>query len=103
MELVRDIVVIVFAVTGTVTSVVILFMALKLYGPAIGALGRIGRAADDIHGAADMARTGVRAAKGTVEVVAPVLLGPGVPRLVSRVPGALRLANRLIRFRSSED
>ena len=53
METMRDIVVIVFSVTGTVTSVVLLIVGFKLQGRASQALERVGRASDDIHEAAE--------------------------------------------------
>ena len=66
METVRDIVVIGFGVTGTVTSLVPLLICTKLYGRASRALERIGLAAEDIHEAAEGARSRVRLAQTLV-------------------------------------
>ncbi len=96
METVRDIVVIVFGVTGTVTSIVLLIVSIKLYGRASQALERVGLAAEDIHGAAEGARSRVRLAKGVFEVMSPVLPGLGWLRLTSRGAAALPEAVRFI-------
>ncbi len=101
METVRDIVVIVFGVTGTVTSLVLVIVSTKLYGRASQALERVGLAAEDIHGAAEGARSRVRLVKGVLEVVSPLLPGSGWVRLTSRgaaaLPGAVRLISRVKR------
>lgn len=96
METVRDIVVIVFGVTGTVTSLVLLIVCYKLYPRVSQALERIGRAAEDIHGAAEGARSGARIASGVLDVVGPVLPGPGLLRLAYRGTAALPRAVRFI-------
>ena len=77
MDTGRDIVVIVFGVTGTITSLVLIIVSTKLYGRASQALERVGIAAEDIHGAAEVARSRVRLAKGVFEVMSPVLPGIG--------------------------
>ncbi len=64
MESMRDIIVTAFSVTGTVASVVLLIICLKLYGRPSQALERVGRASDDIHDAAEGAHSGVRLAIG---------------------------------------
>ncbi len=101
MESVRDIVVTVFSVTGTVTSVVLLIMCLKLYGRASQALERVGRASDDLHAAAEGARSGMRLAKGALDVVGPALPGPSWFRVSYRaaaaIPRAVRFISRLKR------
>ena len=96
MESVRDIVVIVFSVTGTVTSVVLLIICFKLYGRTSQALERVGRASDDIHEAAEGARSGVRLAIGTLQVVGPVLPGPSWFRVTYRTAAAIPRAVRFI-------
>lgn len=100
METVRDIVLIVFGVTGTVTSLVLLIICFKLYGRAFQALERVGRAAEDIHGAAEGARSGVRLASGVFDVVGPVLPGPGWLRLAYRGAASLpRAISFISRFK----
>ncbi len=96
METIRDIVVIVFGVTGTITSLVLLIVSTKLYGRASQALERVGIAAEDIHGAAEGARSRVRLAKGVFEVMSPVLPGLGWLKLTSRGAAALPEAVRFI-------
>ena len=101
METVRDIVVIVFGVTGTVTSLVLVVVSVKLYGRASQAMEQLGVAADDIHGAAEGARSRVRLAKGVLDVVSQIIPGSGWVRLTSRsaaaLPGAVRLISRFKR------
>ena len=98
METIRDIVVIVFSVTGTISSAVLLIMALKLYGRAAQALEQVGRVSDDIHEAADGVRSGVRVAK---EVLGSIFPGPRVVeatyRVVTTVPRAVRFISRFRR------
>ena len=96
METVRDVVVIVFGVTGTVTSLVLLIVCTKMYGRAAQALDRLGIAAEDIPGAAEVARSRVRLAKGVLEVVSPILPGSGWVRLTSRSAAALPAAVRVL-------
>lgn len=101
METVRDIVIIVFGLTGTITSLVLLILSTKLYGRASLALERLGLAAEDIHGAAEGARNRVHLAKGVLGVVSPVVPGPAWVRLTSRgvaaVPRAVRFISRFKR------
>ncbi len=98
METIRDIVVIVFSVTGTVASVVYLIMGLKLYGSATRALENVDRVSDDIHEAADGVRSGVRVAK---EFLGSIFPGPRVVeatyRVVTTVPRAVRFISRFRR------
>ena len=96
MEIIRYIVVILFGVTGTVTSLVLLIIFINLYGRASQALGRVGLAADDIHGAAEGARSRLRLARGVFSVVGPVLPGPGWFRSTYRGAAALPRAVRFI-------
>lgn len=101
METVRDIVVIVFSVTGTVVSAVLLVMGFKLYGRTAQALEQVGRASEDIHEAAEGARSGVRLAKGVLEVVAPALPGPRfvamAHQVAATIPRAVRFISRIKR------
>ena len=98
METIRDMVVIVFSVTGTVTSAALLFMALKLYPRISSSLEQVGRASEDIHVAAQGARSGVRLAKGALAVVAPALPGSSwvrtTYRVVAIIPRSLRFVSR---------
>ena len=89
METVRDIVVIVFSVTGTIASVVMLVLGFKLYGRTAHALDQVGRVSEDIHEAAEGARSGVRLAKGALEAVAPTIPGPGLLRITGRAVAAM--------------
>ena len=101
METVRDIVVIVFSVTGTMTSVVLLVMGFKLFGRTAQALEQVGRVSEDIHDAAEGARSGVRLAQGVLEVVAPAIPGPGLLRITGRaavaIPRIMALISRIKR------
>ncbi len=102
METMRDIVVIVFSVTGTISSAVLLIMALKLYGPASQTLQQFGRVSDDIHEAAEGARSGVRLAKGALKIVGPILPGPRLLTMTCRVAVTIPRAVRFIsRFKTS--
>ena len=104
METVRDIVVIIFSVTGTAASVVLLIMGLRLYGPASQALQQVGRVSDDIHEAAEGARTGVRLAKGALKVVDSVLPGPRLLTMTCCVAVTIPRAVRFIsRFKRSSE
>ena len=104
METVRDIVVIVFSGTGTAASVGLLIMGFRLYGPASQALQQFGRVSDDIHEAAEGARTGVRLAKGALEAVGPVLPGPRLFAMTCRVAVTIPRAVRFIsRFKGSSE
>ena len=75
METMRDIAVIVFSVTGTIASVVMIVMGFKLYGRTAQALEQVGRVSEDIHDAAEGARSGVRVTQGVLEVVGPAVTG----------------------------
>ena len=101
METVRDIVVIVFSVTGTIASVVMLVMGFKLYGRTAQALDQKGRASEDIHEAAEGARSGVRLAKRALEAVGPALPGPllvGITyKVAATIPRAVRFISRFKR------
>ena len=97
METVRDIVIIVFVVTGTITAAVLLILGIKLYLRTSQALNRIGRVADDLHGAAQGAQSGVNIAKGAIDIVAGFI--PGTRSLKPVYKGAIALA-RAIRIAS---
>lgn len=102
MESARDIVVIVFSATGTVTSVVLLIMCFRLYGRTSQALERVGRASDDLHAAAEGARSGMRLAKCALEIVGPALPGPSWLRMTYRAAAAIPSAVRFLsRFKRS--
>ena len=102
METIRDIVVIVFSVTGTVAAVVFLIMGFKLYGPASRALEKVDRVSDDIHDAAEGARSGVRLARTAMEVVSPVVPGERLVATAYRVATAFPRAVRFVsRFKKS--
>ena len=107
METVRDIVVIVFSVTGTIASVVMLVMGFKLYGRTAQALDQVGRASEDIHEAAEGARSGVHLAKGVLKIAAPVLPGPRLLRITVRaavaIPRIVGLISRIKRPSSVKD
>ncbi len=101
METMRDIVVIVFSVTGTIASVVMIVMGFKLYGRTAQALEQVGRVSEDIHDAAEGARSGVRLAKGVLEVVDPALAGPRfvamAHQVAATIPRAVRFISRIKR------
>ena len=98
MDEIRDIVIIVFGVTGTVTSVIVLIIGFKLYRKASQALDRVGRVADDIHGVVEMGRSSVGLAKGIYDIVGPILPRLGLLRAAVRgaaaIPRIARLASR---------
>ena len=98
MENTRDIVVIVFSVTGTVASIVLLFMCIKLYPRVSQALERVGRASDDFHEVAEGARSGMRLAKDALDIVGPALPGSGWFRITylaaAAIPRVVRLVSR---------
>ena len=97
MDTIRDIVVIVFGVTGTITSLMVLIICFKLYGRASQALDRVGRAADDIHGAAEVVRRTPRLAKGVYNFVGPILPRLRLLRLAFRGAAAI---SRIAKFAS---
>lgn len=102
METVRDIVVIVFSVTGTITSVVLFVIGFKLYGKTAQALEQVSLASEDIHDAADGARSGVRLAKGALEVIRTSLPGPRLAAMTYKVAATVPRAVRSIsRFKRS--
>jgi len=104
METMRDIVVIVFSVTGTISSAALLIMGLKLYGPASRALQQVSHVSDDIHEAAEGARSGVRMAKGALKVVGPFLPGPRLITMTCRVAVGIPRAVRFIsQFKGSSE
>ena len=96
METVRDIVVIVFSVTGTVTSIVILVGFFKLYGRVCQAIEQVGRASEDLHEAAEGVRGGIRLAKGALEFVGPVIPGHGWARMFYQAGDAISRVVRII-------
>lgn len=89
MDTIRDIVVIVFGVTGTITSLTVLILCFKLYGRACQALDRVGRAAEDIHGVAEVVRRTPHLAKSVYNFVDPILPRLGLLRLVFRGAAAI--------------
>ncbi len=89
METMRDIVVIVFSVTGTIASVVMIVMGFKLYGRTAQALEQVGRVSEDIHDAAEGARSGVRVAQGVLAVVGTAFPGTRLLRITGRVAVAI--------------
>lgn len=101
METVRDIVVIVLSVTGTVTPLVLLIICFELYGRTSEALERVGSASDEIHEVTAIARSGERLAKGVFELMGPSLQGRGWMRLAHRgavvLPKAVRSIARFKR------
>ena len=100
METVRDVVIIVFGLTAAVTSLVLLYVGVDLYRRAGRALDRVGRAAEDVHGAVEGARTGARLASGLVEIVGSVFLGPGWLRWTYRgVASVSRVVRSIARFK----
>ena len=96
METVRDIVIIVFGVTGTITAAVFLILGIKLYLRTSQALKRIGRVAEDIHGAAQGAQSGVNIAKGAFDIVAGIIPGTRLLRPASKGAVALARAIRIV-------
>ena len=98
MDTIRDIVVIVFGVTGTITSLMVLIIFFKLYGKASQALDRVGLAAEDIHDAAEVVRKTPRLAKALYDFVGPILPRLGLLRLAFRgaaaIPRIARFASR---------
>ena len=90
MESVRDIVVIVFGITGTITSVVLVVLGVKLYVTASQAMQRIEHVAEDIHGTAHDVRGGVSLVKGIVEIVS--VFTPGVRLFKPIYKGAISLS-----------
>ncbi len=98
MESTRDIVVIIFGVTGTVASGMLVIMIFKLYGRTCEALERVGRASNDIHDAAEGVRSGARVAKEALTVVGSAVPGSNWSRMAYRtamvIPRAVRLFSR---------
>ena len=107
METVRDIVVIIFSVTGTFTFILLLFVGFKLYGRSSRALERFGRVSDDIHEAAEGARSGVRLVKVVLEAVGTAFPGPGSlimsGRAADAIPRIVGLISRIKRPSSVKD
>lgn len=101
MEIVRDIVVIIFGVTGTVVSGMVVIMIFKLYGRTCEALERVGRASDDIHDMAEGVRSGARVAKEAVTAVGSAVPGSNWFRMTYRtaavIPRAVRFFSRFKR------
>lgn len=96
METFRDVVIIVFSVTGTTMSIVLLIICFKLYGRASRALEQIGIASNDLHEAAEAVRGGVCRAKGALEVVTSVLPSPGWAKMAYRAGNAFPRVARFI-------
>ena len=100
METVRDIVIIMFGLTATVSSLALLFMGLHLYQRASQALQRVGRTAEEVHGAVEGARRGVRLASRMVEIGGSVLPGLGWLTWTHRGAAALpRVVRSISRFK----
>ena len=107
METTRDIVIIIFGITGVMASVVLVIMSIKIYGRTCEALERVGRASEDIHVVAEGVRSGVSLAKGALEVVGPVLPGLGWIRSTYRAAKTIhrvtKLFSRLRRTEAAKD
>ena len=84
MEAARDIVIIVTGITVTLTFTSFTFMVIRLYPKASKALDRMSRAAEDIQGAVEGARSGMRAATGILETAMSLAPGIGWVNQVSR-------------------
>ena len=95
MEMIRDMVVLVFSVTGTFASVLLLIMGFKLYGRICDALERVGRASDDVHDIAEGIQSGARVAKEALTVASSTVPGSGWFRMTYRTAAAISQAAKL--------
>ena len=105
MGTVRDIVIIMFGLTATVTSLALLFMGFDLHRKASRTIEGVGRATEDIQGAVVGARSGLRLASRLVEIGGPVVWGLGwlawTYRGAAALPRAARFIFRFKRRRAS--
>ena len=76
-------------------------MGFKLYGRTAQALEQVGLVSEDIHDAAEGARSGVRVAQGVLEVVGPAVTGIRLLRItgwvavaIPRIAGIISRRNR---------
>jgi hypothetical protein len=84
LETIRDIVLIVFGVTGTVTSLIVLLLCFKLYGKASHALEQVGAVAEDVHVVTEQGRKLAGLAKGVSEILGPTMSPFNLGRIGSR-------------------
>ncbi len=90
METLRDIVIVVFGITGTITLLVTLVVLGLLYSKLSRALDEVARPARDVHKAVDAARTGAKKAGEVLAVVSAAV--PTTRRL--KVASLLRRRGR---------